>query len=59
VDAALRDGAIELLRKRPGRPYSLADAISFHVMRDRRITLAFTLDTDFVAEGFTVVPAPA
>jgi predicted nucleic acid-binding protein len=57
VDAALRSEAVALLAKRPGRHYSLADAISFAVMRTRGITQAFTLDADFIAEGFEVLPA--
>lgn len=55
-DSALRERAVALLRARPGRPYSLADAVSFLVMRDRGATHAFTLDRDFQAEGFTLVP---
>lgn len=54
--APLRRAAMEILRARPGRPYSLVDAISFQVMRDREITQAFTLDADFAAEGFTLLP---
>ena len=49
--------AIDLLAARPGRPYSLADAVSFVVMRERGIHRALTLDTDFEAEGFEVLPA--
>ena len=49
--------AIDLLAARPGRPYSLADAVSFVVMRERGIHRVFTLDADFGAEGFEVVPA--
>ncbi len=49
--------ALELLRRRPGRTYSLADAVSFVVMRELEIEQAFTLDEDFAAEGFQVVPA--
>lgn len=56
VDAALRGAALSYLRARPGRVYSLADAISFTVMRDRGMDTAFTLDADFAAEGFTVLP---
>lgn len=48
--------AADLLRKRPGRAYSLADAVSFVVMRELAIGRAFTLDADFAAEGFEVVP---
>ena len=38
------------------RPYSLADAVSFVVMRERGIGRALTLDLDFEAEGFEVLP---
>lgn len=48
--------AVELLRDRPGRRYSLADAVSFVVMRDFGIEAAFTLDADFAAEGFRMLP---
>jgi len=48
--------ALDLLRRRPRRTYSLADAVSFDVMRARSIEVAFTLDADFAAEGFQVVP---
>lgn len=56
VAAPLRQAAVEILRSRPGRSYSLVDAISFQVMRDRGVTQAFTLDTDFAAEGFMLLP---
>ena len=49
--------AIDHLAARPGRPYSLADAVSFVVMRELGIHRALTLDADFAAEGFEVVPA--
>lgn len=48
--------AIELLAARPGRTYSLADAVSFVVMREVGIVRALTLDSDFAAEGFEIVP---
>lgn len=48
--------AAELLRERPGRAYSLTDAVSFVLMRELAISHAFTLDADFAAEGFEVVP---
>lgn len=56
LDAGLRDAALEVLRSRPDRRYSLADAVSFSVMRGRGLTQAFTLDADFAAEGFEVLP---
>ena len=48
--------AADLLRRRPGRNYSLTDAVSFVLMRELSIGRAFTLDADFAAEGFEVVP---
>jgi predicted nucleic acid-binding protein len=48
--------AIDLLDQRRGRSYSLADAVSFVIMRERSITRALTLDADFGAEGFEVLP---
>jgi len=57
ADATLRERGLSLLRTRPGRRYSLTDATSFVVMRDLGIDIAFTLDADFAAEGFTVLPA--
>ena len=56
VGSARLASAIDLLATRPGRPYSLADAVSFVVMRERDIRRALTLDTDFEAEGFEIVP---
>jgi len=48
--------ATDLLRQRPGRAYSLTDAVSFVLMRELSISRAFTLDGDFAAEGFPVLP---
>ena len=48
--------AADLLGRRPGRAYSLADAVSFVLMRELAISRAFTLDADFAAEGFEVIP---
>lgn len=49
---------IEFLRSRPGRRLSVTDAVSFGVMWERSVSVAFTLDGDFLAEGFTVLPEP-
>ena len=57
VGSARLASAIDLLAARPGRPYSLADAVSFVVMRELGIRRALTLDADFEAEGFEIVPA--
>lgn len=48
--------AADLLAKRPGRAYSLTDAVSFVLMRELDIDRAFTLDADFAAEGFEPIP---
>lgn len=48
--------AADLLGQRPGRAYSLTDAVSFVLMRELAVTRAFTLDADFAAEGFELVP---
>jgi predicted nucleic acid-binding protein len=48
--------ALDVLGTRPGRSYTIADAVSFEVMRRRGIERAFTLDSNFRAEGFLVVP---
>jgi predicted nucleic acid-binding protein len=52
------EAALALLQSRPGRPYSLADAVAFLVIQEFGLTTVFTLDGDFAAEGFTVVPEP-
>jgi predicted nucleic acid-binding protein len=49
--------AVDLLRLRPGRAYSLADAVAFVVMRESGIRRAITLGGEFAAEGFEVSPA--
>jgi predicted nucleic acid-binding protein len=57
IDEGLRTRALDLLAERLDHSYSLTDAVSFVVMRDRSLDTAFTLDADFAAEGFQVVPA--
>jgi len=56
VGPARLANAIDLLAARPDRRYSLADAVSFVVMRERGIHRVLTLDADFAAEGFQVLP---
>ena len=46
----------DFLRSRPGRRLSLVDATSFLVMRARGIGVALSLDDDFAAEGFRLLP---
>lgn len=52
VDAQLHDAALKLLEKRLDKTYSLCDAVSFVLMREREITDALTTDKHFEQEGF-------
>jgi predicted nucleic acid-binding protein len=45
--------ALELLRARPDKNYSLCDAMSFMVMKQHGMTEALTTDHHFEQEGFT------
>jgi predicted nucleic acid-binding protein len=44
--------AVELLQQRPDKTYSLCDAVSFVLMRERQINEALTTDKHFAQEGF-------
>ncbi len=48
-----------LLHQYADHDFSLADAVSFIVMRERRIAQAFTFDRHFRAAGFTLLPSPS
>jgi len=52
VDEALHRAAAALLRERMDKSYSLADAVSFVLMRSRGETEALTTDRHFEQEGF-------
>lgn len=52
VDETLHRRAVQLLAARLDKTYSLCDAISFVLMRDRRLTGALTTDHHFEQEGF-------
>ncbi len=52
VDKGLHTKAVELLKKRPDKKYSLCDAVSFVLMRERQITESLTTDKHFEQEGF-------
>jgi predicted nucleic acid-binding protein len=56
-DATLEAEAEEILRRYADQDFSLADAVSFVVMRRRKITEAFAFDSHFVTADFVVVPA--
>lgn len=53
VDEKLHARAVELLHERGDKTYSLCDAVSFMVMRERGISEALTTDKHFEQEGFT------
>ncbi len=52
VDELLHRQAVNLLRARRDKTYSLCDAVSFVLMRERQINEALTTDKHFVQEGF-------
>lgn len=52
-----REAVDRWLRPRLGQRISLADAVSFEVMRREGLRTAFTFDGDFAAAGFEVIPA--
>ena len=55
VDSATHEAGLDLLLERRVRDLSLVDAVSFHVMRQRRLDEAFAFDRHFRDEGFAVV----
>ena len=52
VDELLHHDAIALLLARPDKTYSLCDAVSFVLMRQRNLVEALTTDRHFEQEGF-------
>jgi predicted nucleic acid-binding protein len=52
VDETLHHRALDLLIARPDKKYSLCDAVSFVLMRERNETEALTTDRHFEQEGF-------
>lgn len=51
VHEALHLNALALLRARPDKSYSLCDAVSFVIMRERGISEGLTTDRHFEQEG--------
>lgn len=51
VDESLHRRAVALLLARPDKTYSLCDAVSFLLMRQRNITEALTTDRHFEQKG--------
>ncbi len=58
VDEALHRQALDLLQARIDKTYSLCDAVSFIIMRERGITDALTTDKHFEQEGFVRLLMP-
>ena len=58
VDETRHREALALLRARPDKAYSLCDAVSFGLMRERAITEALTTDRHFEQEGFVRLLIP-
>ena len=52
IDENLHDQAMELLKNRLDKNYSLCDAVSFVVMREHGLTEALTTDKHFEQENF-------
>jgi predicted nucleic acid-binding protein len=58
VSEALHRAALALLQTRLDKTYSLCDAVSFLLMRQRGLTDALTTDRHFVQEGFNLLLKP-
>ena len=56
VDEGLHRAGMELLKRRIDKGYSLCDAVSFILMRKRRINEALTTDHHFEQERFRALP---
>jgi len=52
VDESMHRAAVELLTLRQDKTYSLCDAVSFIVMRQRGVADVLTTDRHFEQEGF-------
>jgi uncharacterized protein len=52
VDEPLHQRALDLLQARSDKTYSLCDAVSFVLMRERSVLEALTTDRHFEQEGF-------
>jgi predicted nucleic acid-binding protein len=52
VDEKLQHAAVDLLLARLDKTYSLCDAVSFVLMKERGVTDALTTDHHFEQEGF-------
>lgn len=52
----LFDRAFDLYKNRRDKTWGLVDCISFIVMQDRKINIAFTFDQHFAQAGFQILP---
>lgn len=52
VGEGLLERGLALLSSRPDKRYSLTDCVSFCVMRDHGMMMAFAFDRHFAQEGF-------
>jgi len=59
VDESIHQAAVELLTLRQDKSYSLCDAVSFILMRQRGVSEALTTDCHFEQEGFVRLLKPA
>lgn len=59
VDESIHRAAVELLTLRQDKTYSLCDAVSFILMRQRGVSEALTTDRHFEQEGFVRLLKPA
>lgn len=55
VDPELEARAYEILKKIPSKNVSFVDAVSFVVMKNRGIKMAFTFDQHFKTQGFKLL----
>jgi predicted nucleic acid-binding protein len=58
VDEVTHGAAVAAMLTAARRDLSLVDCASFVVMRRRGLTRAFTLDADFIGQGFEATPEP-
>jgi predicted nucleic acid-binding protein len=58
VDPVLHQEALELLRQRLDKEWSLCDAVSFRLMQRERLTEALTTDHHFEQAGFVRLLKP-
>jgi predicted nucleic acid-binding protein len=53
IDEQIHREAVALIQRRSDKTYSLGDAVSFVLMRERQVTDALTTDHHFEKESFT------